>query len=82
VGSKWGILLRAIGIPVPSSRLLSYQWVAEFFNNFLPAGWAATSCAAMPGQRHPSHRRCHGQRVLIDRFMGLFIFMLSRLWPR
>ena len=36
-GIKWGILLRAVAIPVPLWRLLHYQWVAEFFNNFLPA---------------------------------------------
>ena len=36
-GLKWGVLLRASGIAVPTGRLLSYQWMAEFFNNFLPA---------------------------------------------
>ena len=36
-GIKWGVLLRAVGIQVPLGRLMSYQWQAEFFNNFLPA---------------------------------------------
>ncbi len=36
-GIKWGVLLRAGGIGVTLPRLLVYQWLAEFFNNFLPA---------------------------------------------
>jgi len=74
---KWGILLRAIGIGVPRRRLLAYQWVAEFFNNFLPAqvggdvmrGYALAS---------DTHRAADATAsVLIDRFIGLFVFMLS-----
>lgn len=74
---KWGILLRAIGIPVHWRRLLAYQWVAEFFNNFLPAqvggdvmrGYALASDTRRTADAAAS--------VLIDRFMGLFIFMLA-----
>lgn len=76
-GLKWGILLNAIAIHVSPRRLLAYQWVAEFFNNFLPAqvggdvmrGYALAS---------DTHRRADAAAsVLIDRFMGLFVFMLS-----
>ena len=76
-GIKWGILLRAIGIPVATPRLLTYQWVAEFFNNFLPAqvggdvmrGYALAS---------DTHRAADATAsVLIDRFLGLFVFMLA-----
>ncbi len=76
-GLKWGILLRAIHITVPSSRLLSYQWVAEFFNNFLPAGVGGD---VMRGYALASdtHRTADATAsVLIDRFLGLFVFMLS-----
>jgi uncharacterized protein (TIRG00374 family) len=76
-GLKWGILLHAIDIAVPPSRLLSYQWVAEFFNNFLPAGVGGD---VMRGYALASdtHRTADATAsVLIDRFMGLFIFMLS-----
>ncbi len=76
-GLKWGILLRAIDIMVPSSRLLTYQWVAEFFNNFLPAGVGGD---VMRGYALASdtHRTADATAsVLIDRFMGLFVFMLS-----
>jgi glycosyltransferase 2 family protein len=76
-GLKWGILLQASGIHVLPRRLLSYQWVAEFFNNFLPAqvggdvmrGYALAS---------DTHRRADAAAsVLIDRFMGLFVFMVA-----
>ena len=36
-GLKWGVLLRAAGVAVTTGRLLTYQWMAEFFNAFLPA---------------------------------------------
>ncbi|MBX3001318.1 MAG: flippase-like domain-containing protein [Caldilineaceae bacterium] len=76
-GLKWGILLQANGIHVLPRRLLTYQWVAEFFNNFLPAqvggdvmrGYALAS---------DTHRRADAAAsVLIDRFMGLFVFMVA-----
>lgn len=76
-GVKWGILLRANGIRMALGRLMAYQWLAEFFNNFLPAqvggdvmrGYALAS---------DTHRRADAAAsVLIDRFMGLFVFMIS-----
>jgi uncharacterized protein (TIRG00374 family) len=76
-GLKWGILLRAIGLPIPGSRLLAYQWVAEFFNNFLPAqvggdvmrGYALASDTRRAADAAAS--------ILIDRFIGLLVFMLA-----
>ena len=76
-GLKWGVLLRATGTQVSVPRLLSYQWVAEFFNNFLPAqvggdvmrGYALAS---------DTHRKADAAAsVLIDRFIGLTVFMLA-----
>lgn len=76
-GLKWGVLLHAAGIEVPTPRLLSYQWMAEFFNNFLPAqvggdvmrGYAVAS---------ETHRTADATAsVLIDRFIGLIVFMAS-----
>lgn len=74
---KWGVLLRAAGMAVPLGRLLSYQWVAEFFNNFLPAqvggdvmrGYAVASDTRRTADATAS--------VLIDRFIGLIVFMAS-----
>ncbi|MEZ4734873.1 MAG: lysylphosphatidylglycerol synthase transmembrane domain-containing protein [Caldilineaceae bacterium] len=76
-GVKWGILLRAAGIQVTLPRLLHYQWLAEFFNNFLPAqvggdvmrGYALASDTRRAADAAAS--------VLIDRFMGLMVFMFA-----
>jgi glycosyltransferase 2 family protein len=76
-GLKWGILLRAAGLPIALPRLLHYQWMAEFFNNFLPAqvggdvmrGYALASDTRRAADATAS--------VLIDRFIGLTVFMLA-----
>jgi uncharacterized protein (TIRG00374 family) len=75
-GLKWGVLLRAAGIQVPATRLLSYQWMAEFFNNFLPAqvgGDVMRGYAVAVDTRRKADATAS---VLIDRFIGLIIFML------
>ena len=76
-GLKWGILLRAIGIPVATPRLLAYQWVAEFFNNFLPAqvGGDVMRGYALASDTHRAADAAAS--VLIDRFIGLMVFMLA-----
>ena len=76
-GIKWGILLHAIGIPVRVPRLLAYQWVAEFFNNFLPAqvGGDVMRGYALASDTHRTADAAAS--VLIDRFLGLFVFMLA-----
>jgi uncharacterized protein (TIRG00374 family) len=74
---KWGVLLRAAGIAVPVTRLLSYQWVAEFFNNFLPAqvgGDVMRGYAVATDTRRTADATAS---VLIDRFIGLIVFMGS-----
>lgn len=76
-GYKWGLLLEAADIHVPAGRLLAYQWVAEFFNNFLPAqvggdvmrGYALASDVRRTADVAAS--------VLIDRFIGLMVFMVA-----
>ncbi|MCB0084753.1 MAG: flippase-like domain-containing protein [Caldilineaceae bacterium] len=76
-GIKWGILLRAVDIPVPMWRLLHYQWVAEFFNNFLPAqvgGDVMRGYALATDTRRAADAAAS---VLIDRFIGLLVFMLA-----
>ena len=75
-GLKWGVLLRAAGIQVPTTRLLSYQWMAEFFNNFLPAqvgGDVMRGYAVAVDTRRTADATAS---VLIDRFIGLIVFML------
>ncbi len=76
-GLKWGILLRAAGLQIALPRLLQYQWIAEFFNNFLPAqvggdvmrGYAVASDTQRGADAAAS--------VVIDRFIGLMVFMFA-----
>ena len=73
---KWGVLLRAAGIALPIGRLLSFQWMAEFFNNFLPAqvgGDVMRGYAVAVDTRRTVDAAAS---VLIDRFIGLMVFML------
>ena len=73
-GLKWGILLRAIGIDVSSTRLLAYQWIAEFFNNFLPmqaGGDVARGYALATDTKRSADAAAS---VMIDRFIGLTVF--------
>ena len=69
----------AAGIEVPLGRLLSYQWIAEFFNNFLPAQVGGD---VMRGYElaADTHRAADAAAsVLIDRFIGLFVFMSAAM---
>lgn len=76
-GVKWGLLLTAAGIRVQTGRLMSYQWLAEFFNNFLPAqvGGDVMRGYALASDTH--RRATAAASVLIDRFIGLLIFMVA-----
>lgn len=73
---KWGVLLRATDIVIPWRRLLSWQWQAEFFNNFLPAqvGGDVARGYALATDTHRTADAAAS--VVIDRFMGLLVFML------
>lgn len=75
-GLKWGVLLRAAGIDLPRSRLLSYQWIAEFFNNFLPAQVGGDVMRGYAVAVDTRRKADAAASVLIDRFIGLMIFML------
>jgi uncharacterized protein (TIRG00374 family) len=76
-GLKWGVLLRAAGVQVATGRLLGYQWVAEFFNNFLPAqvGGDVMRGYAVAVDTHRTADAAAS--VLIDRFIGLAVFMVA-----
>jgi uncharacterized protein (TIRG00374 family) len=76
-GIKWGVLLRAIGLAVPLRRLLAYQWLAEFFNNFLPAQVGGDVMRGFALAADTRRRADAAASILIDRFVGLLIFMLS-----
>lgn len=73
---KWGVLLRAAGIDLPRLRLLTYQWMAEFFNNFLPAQVGGDVMRGYAVAVDTRRRADAAASVLIDRFIGLMIFMV------
>ena len=73
---KWGVLLRSAGIDLPRSRLLTYQWMAEFFNNFLPAQVGGDVMRGYAVAVDTRRRADAAASVMIDRFIGLMIFML------
>jgi uncharacterized protein (TIRG00374 family) len=72
---KWGLLLKAAGIDVQLGRLLSYQWVAEFFNNLLPAQVGGDVMRGYAVATDTQRRAVAAASVLIDRFIGLLVFM-------
>lgn len=73
---KWGVLLRAAGIALPIGRLLSFQWMAEFFNNFLPAQVGGDVMRGYAVAVDTKRTADAAASVLIDRFIGLMVFML------
>lgn len=79
-GLKWGVLLHSIGVGVPWLRLLNWQWQAEFFNNFLPAqvGGDVVRGYALAADTHRTADAAAS--VIIDRFLGLIVFMLCALF--
>lgn len=76
-GMKWGVLLAAAGVHVRIGRLMTYQWLAEFFNNFLPAQVGGDVMRGIAVAGDTQRRAIAAASVLIDRFIGLLVFMLA-----
>lgn len=76
-GVKWGILLRAAGLQVALPQLLQYQWIAEFFNNVLPAQVGGDVMRGYALANDTQRAADAAASVVIDRFMGLMVFMLA-----
>lgn len=76
-GIKWGILLRAVGVPATFNRLIEYQWLAEFFNNFLPAQVGGDVMRGFALTGDTQRGADSAASVLIDRFIGLMVFMIA-----
>lgn len=75
--SKWWLLLRAQKIPVPLSRLLAFQWMGIFFDNFVPAQVGGDVLRGYNLARDTQRKADAAASVLIDRFTGLTAFMLA-----
>lgn len=76
-GLKWGKLLQASGIDFSWRRLLSYQWLAEFFNNFLPTQAGGDVVRGYALASDTQRRGVAAASVLLDRFVGLSVFMIG-----
>lgn len=74
---KWGILLRSAGIELAQPQLFRYQWIAEFFNNFLPGAVGGDFVRGITLASDTKRRADALTSVLIDRFIGLMVFTLS-----
>lgn len=75
--SKWWLLLRAQQIPVPLSRLLAFQWMGIFFDNFVPAQVGGDVLRGYNLAKDTHRTADAAASVLIDRFTGLTAFMLA-----
>lgn len=75
--SKWWLLLRAQRIAVPLSRLLAFQWMGIFFDNFVPAQVGGDVLRGYNLARDTHRTADAAASVLIDRFTGLTAFMLA-----
>lgn len=74
---KWGILLRAQRVDVTLRRLFAYQWMAVFFDNFLPAQVGGDVLRGYSLARDTRRTADAAASVIIDRFTGLTAFMLA-----
>jgi glycosyltransferase 2 family protein len=71
---KWQILLRAQGVKIPLTAVLEFQFIAFFFNNFLPM----VGGDVMRGYglaRYTDRTADAAVSVLVDRIMGLMAYM-------
>ena len=75
--SKWWLLLRAQQIRVPLSRLLAFQWMGIFFDNFFPAQVGGDVLRGYSLAKDTQRTADAAASILIDRFTGLTAFMVA-----
>jgi uncharacterized protein (TIRG00374 family) len=73
--SKWYLLLRAQGIPVPFPELLSYTFVGLFFGNFLPTNVGGDLVRGWGLARYTERGAEAAVSVVVDRIVGFIAFM-------
>jgi len=73
--SKWYLLLRAQGIPVPFLELLSYTFIGLFFGNFLPTNVGGDVIRGWGLARHIERGTEAAVSVVVDRMIGFIAFM-------
>lgn len=73
---RWGLLLGAQGVQVPSRRLTQSFLVATFFNNFLPSNIGGDVIRVADTARDARSRTLAATVVLMDRGIGLLGLVL------
>lgn len=77
--SRWRLLLRAQGAPLPFLRLLHSYLVAMFFNNFLPSTVGGDASRAYDCYRMTGGNRRAMSSVVLDRLLGLLALLVFAL---
>jgi uncharacterized membrane protein YbhN (UPF0104 family) len=73
---RWGVLLRALRVVVPHSRLVSSFLVATFFNNFLPSNIGGDVVRIRDTSRDAGGLTHATTVVIVDRALGLLALLL------
>jgi glycosyltransferase 2 family protein len=75
-GGSGGVERAQVGL-VTTQRLLGYQWMAIFFDNFFPAQVGGDILRGYSLARETHRRADAAASVIIDRFTGLTAFMVA-----
>jgi len=76
---RWRILLTALGISVPLSRLTALYFVGSFFNTFLPTGIGGDIVRIYELGRRSGQPAAAVGTVLVDRATGILMLFLMAL---
>ncbi|HLP01784.1 MAG TPA: lysylphosphatidylglycerol synthase transmembrane domain-containing protein [Opitutaceae bacterium] len=69
---RWQVLLRALGIAVPTSWVQSVSWIGQFYNSFLPGGVAGDAVRlGWVWRQAPDRKSAGAASLLADRVLGL-----------
>lgn len=68
---RWGLLLRAVGVPMRAARVLTSVLVAVFFNNFLPSNIGGDVVRIADSAKPAGSKTIAALIVLADRVLGL-----------
>ncbi len=76
---RWRILLAALGMQVPLSRLTALYFIGTFFNNFLPTGIGGDVVRVYELAKESERPAESVGTVLVDRATGLLVLLLMAL---
>lgn len=70
-GWRWGVLLDVQGIHIPFKTILSFLFVSNFFNTFLPSTIGGDAIRASDSSRHSSLPAESITTIVVERMMGI-----------